>query len=117
MGEKFEKAREWRVPAVSIQWLNDVLFGSANAAQSMNNPRYQQFKPEEPLRIDYNLVPHLIQSWKIPIRISPETYQKFKSNPPARIRRKAEKQRQEREAEERRRKENEERAAQVRFTL
>merc|ERR1719322_1729454 len=112
MGEKFDKAREWRLPAVSIQWLNDVLFGSANAAQSMNNPRYQQFKPEEPLRIDYNLVPHLIQSWKIPIRISPETYQKFKSNPPARIRRKAEKQRQEREAEERRRKENEERAAQ-----
>merc|ERR1719412_2340413 len=78
LGEKFEKAREWRVPAVSIQWLNDVLFGSMNAAQSMNNPRYQ----------------------------------KFKANPPARIKRKAEKQRQEREAEERKRKVNEERAAQ-----
>ena len=45
-GENFEKAREWRVPAVSIQWLNDVLLGSANADQSMNNPRYQQLKPE-----------------------------------------------------------------------
>ena len=113
MGEKFEKAREWRVPAVAIAWLNDVLFGSSNAAQSMNNPRYQQFKPEEPLRIDYNLIPHLIQAWKSPIRISPETYQKFKANPPARIRRKAEKQRQERDAEEKRKKENEERALQV----
>jgi len=112
LGEKFEKAREWRVPAVSIQWLNDVLFGSMNAAQSMNNPRYQQFKPEEPLRIDYTLVPHLIQAWKVPIRVTPETYQKFKANPPARIKRKAEKQRQEREAEERKRKVNEERAAQ-----
>ena len=112
MGEKFEKAREWRVPAVSIQWLNDVLFGSMNAAQSMNNPRYQQFKQEEPLRIDYVLVQHLIQAWKVPIRVTPETYQKFKANPPARIKRKAEKQRQEREAEERRRKVNEERAAQ-----
>ena len=70
----------------------------------MNNPRYQQFKPDEPLRIDYNLVPHLIQAWKIPIRVTPETYQKFK--------RKAEKQRQEKDAEERRKKENEERAAQ-----
>ena len=30
----------------------------------MNNPRYQQFKPEEPLRIDYSLVQHLIQAWK-----------------------------------------------------
>ena len=78
----------------------------------MNNPRYQQFKPDEPLRIDYNLVPHLIQAWKIPIRVTPETYQKFKANPPARIKRKAEKQRQEKDAEERRKKENEERAAQ-----
>ena len=112
LGEKFDKAREWRVPAVSIQWLNDVLFGSMNAAQSMNNPRYQQFKPDEPLRIDYSLVPHMIQAWKVPIRVTPETYQKFKANPPARIKRKAEKQRQEREAEERRRKVNEERAAQ-----
>ena len=112
MGEKFEKAREWRVPAVSIQWINEVVFGSGNAAQSMNNPRYQQFKPDEPLRIDYNLVPHLIQAWKIPIRVTPETYQKFKANPPARIKRKAEKQRQEKDAEERRKKENEERAAQ-----
>jgi hypothetical protein len=111
-GEKFDKAREWRVPAVSIQWLNDVIFGSMNAAQSMNNPRYQQFKPEEPLRIDYVLVQHLIQAWKVPIRVTPETYQKFKANPPARIKRKAEKQRQEREAEERRRTLNEERAAQ-----
>jgi len=111
-GEKFEKAREWRVPAVSCQWINDVLFGSMNAAQSMNNPRYQQFKPDEPLRIDYSLVPHLIAAWKIPIRVTPETYAKFKANPPTRIKRKAEKQRQEREAEERRRKENEERMAQ-----
>ena len=113
MGEKFEKAREWRVPAVSVAWLNDVLFGSSNAAQSMNNPRYQQFKSDEPLRIDYNLIPHLIQAWKSPIRISPETYQRFKANPPARIRRKAEKQRLDREAEEKRKKENEERALQV----
>ena len=42
-----------------------------------------------------------------------ETYQKFKANPPARIKRKAEKQRQEREADEKRRRLNDERAAQV----
>ena len=73
VGEKFEKAREWRVPAVSIQWLNDVLFGLANVAQSMNNPRYQQFKPEEPIRIDYSLVKHLIQAWKNPVRVKRRT--------------------------------------------
>ena len=60
-GKKFENAREWKFPAVSMHWLNDVLFRSAIAAQSMNNPRYQQFKPEEPLRIDYSLVQHVAQ--------------------------------------------------------
>ena len=41
-----------------------------------------------------------------------ETYQKFKANPPARIKRKAERQRQEREIEEKRRRLNQDRAAQ-----
>ncbi len=45
-----------------------------------------------------------------------ETYQKFKANPPARIKRKAEKQRQEREIEEKRRRLNQERAAQGALT-
>jgi len=110
-GIKYSKASEWKVPVVSVQWLNDVLFGSVNAAQCMNNPKYQQFKLDEPLRIDYSLVPHLIAAWKIPIRVTPETYQKFKANPPARIKRKAERQRQEREAEAKRLKEEEERRA------
>ena len=30
----------------------------------------QGFKPDEPLRIDYNLVPHLMQAWKNPIRVT-----------------------------------------------
>jgi len=42
IGEKFDKAREWKVPAVSIQWLNDVMFGSVNAAQCMSNAKYQE---------------------------------------------------------------------------
>jgi len=113
VGEKYDKAREWKVPVVSVQWLNDVMFGSVNAAQCMSNSKYQGFKSDDPLRMDYNLVPHLIAAWKLPgIRVAPETYQKFKANPPARIKRKAEKQRQEREAEEKRRRLNDERATQ-----
>ena len=57
------------------------------------------------------------ESLRIPINLFDisyqETYQKFKANPPARIKRKAEKQRQEREADEKRRRLNDERAAQV----
>jgi len=45
-----------------------LLILKSSAAQCMSNAKYQGFKPEEPLRIDYNLVPHLIAAWKIPIR-------------------------------------------------
>ncbi|CAB4063821.1 PAXIP1 [Lepeophtheirus salmonis] len=96
-GDKFEKAKEWKVPAVSVQWLNDVLFGNVNAVQCVNNPKYQNLKLEDPFRIDFTLLPHLVEAWKIPIRVTPETYQKFKANPPARIKRKVEKQKQEKE--------------------
>ena len=37
VGEKYEKAREWRVPSVSIQWLNDVLFGRAEGHNVIPN--------------------------------------------------------------------------------
>merc|ERR550532_3299686 len=96
-GDKYKKAKEWKVPSVSIQWLNDVFFGNMNAVQCMNNPKYQNFRLDDPFRIEYTLVGNLISAWKIPIRVTPETYQKFKANPPARIKRKAEKQRLEKE--------------------
>ncbi len=111
-GDKFSKAKDWKVPTVTVQWLNEVLFGTGSAEQCLHNPKYSNFRAaslsaaaaaqggyaDEPLRIDYNLVPHLMGAWKNPIRVTPETYQKFKANPPARIKRKAERQRLEREA-------------------
>ena len=132
-GDKYKKAKEWKVPTVSIQWLNDVFFGF-NAVQCMNNPKYQNFRLEDPFRIEYTLVPNPMVSWKTPIRVTSviiwfiffyniisictyhffqiffsfsakivelivhiqknffsllqETYQKFRANPPARIKRK-----------------------------
>jgi PAX-interacting protein 1 len=59
------------VPTVSVQWLNDVLFSTVNAVQCMNNPKYHNFRPDEPLRIDYSLVTSLMMAWKSPIRVTP----------------------------------------------
>ena len=87
-GEKYTKAKEWKVPTVSVQWLNEVLFGNVNGAQVMNNPKFQNFK-EDPFKMEYALVPNLIAAWKNPIGVTRETWQKFKSNPP-RSKRKAE---------------------------
>jgi PAX-interacting protein 1 len=71
VGDKYQKAKDWKISTVSVQWLNDVLFGSINAEQCMHNPKYHNFRLEDPLRIDYALVPHLIAAWKIPIRVTP----------------------------------------------
>ena len=69
-GDKYKKAKEWKVPTVSIQWLNDVFFGNMNAVQCMNNPKYQNFRMEDPFKIEYTLVPSLIAAWKTPIRVT-----------------------------------------------
>ena len=71
-GDKYRKAKEWKVPTVSIQWLNDVFFGSMNAVQCMNNPKYQNFRSEgqDPFKIEYSLVPSLMVAWKTPIMVT-----------------------------------------------
>ena len=68
---KMKKAKEWGVPTVSVQWLNEVLFGGVTGAQCLKNPRFQNFKMEDPFRIDYTMVPSLISAWKHPIRVTP----------------------------------------------
>ena len=80
-GEKYNKAKEWKVPTVSVQWLYEVLFGNVNGAQVMNNPKFQNFK-DDPFKMEYSLVPNLIAAWKHPIGVTRETWQKFKANPP-----------------------------------
>jgi hypothetical protein len=61
----------WKVPTVSVHWLNDVLLSNVNAVQCMNNPKYHSFRPEDPLRVDYGLVQNLMVAWKTPIRVTP----------------------------------------------
>merc|ERR1712203_66784 len=74
-GENYTKAKEWKVPTVSVQWLNEVLFGNVNGAQVMNNPKFQNFKLEDPFKMEYALVPNLILLGKIQLA-SQETHTK-----------------------------------------
>ena len=73
-GDKYKKAKEWKVPSVSIQWLNDVFFGNMNAVQCMNNPKYQNFRLDDPFKIEYTLVGNLMNAWKNPIRVTPVSF-------------------------------------------
>ena len=40
----------------------------------MNNPKYHNFRPEDPLRVDYGLVQNLMLAWKTPIRVTPVSF-------------------------------------------
>lgn len=50
-------------------WLEDVLFGHFDAQSLTNIPKkYQNFDLKDPLRVEYSIVPHLMNSWRQPLR-------------------------------------------------
>lgn len=77
-GQKYKKAREWSTNVVNAQWLTDLLCGQMNALHQLEGPKYQQFNLNNPFRLDYSLVPHLMAAWKMPINITQESYDKVK---------------------------------------
>ena len=59
-GQKYEKAKEWKVSVVNIQWLNDIMFGQLEALKSPVHARYQQFNTLDEFRIENWKVAHLL---------------------------------------------------------
>ena len=54
-------------------WLQDVLFGQFDSQQLSNIPKkYQNFDLKDPFRIEYSTVPHLMNPWRQPLRLSEE---------------------------------------------
>ncbi|XP_072744675.1 uncharacterized protein Ptip [Anoplolepis gracilipes] len=76
-GQKFKKAREWSTNVVNAQWLTDLFCGQMNALHQLESSKYQQFSLNNPFRLDYSLVPHLMAAWKIPMEIAQESYDKI----------------------------------------
>lgn len=73
-GKKYEKAIEWRIPIVNVQWLIEVLLGHFDVLQfSCISKKFQQFDFKDPFKLDYNSVQNLMSAWKIPIKVSEET--------------------------------------------
>jgi len=59
-GKKVKKARDTNRPVVNVQWLNEILFGHLSCMYQPENAKYQQFNLNNPFRVDYNLVLHLM---------------------------------------------------------
>ena len=83
-GHKYQKAREWRKPVVSLNWLAEVHFGFVNALQQMHHPKYQQFNlpayVQDPFKFELNMAGSLLAAWRIPIKVTPEVIDKANKN-------------------------------------
>ena len=67
-GEKYKKSLDWRVPAVSIDWLNDVVFGIVDVADKLHDPVYKIFDgTRDALFINSDLVSYHLKAWRDPI--------------------------------------------------
>ena len=85
-GEKYRYSLEWKIPAVSIAWLNDVLFGREDVSQKLQSPVYRKISPgQENIGIKEELVADLLEAWKVPIYVNNDTYYKFKEKEKARL--------------------------------
>lgn len=79
-GKKYDKALEWRIPVVNIQWLNDLILGDLNALKLPLQPRYSPTNASQEFNVDVDRVVHLLEGWKIPVKISKEIWKKFQSS-------------------------------------
>ncbi|KAL5239337.1 hypothetical protein ACI65C_006747 [Semiaphis heraclei] len=67
-GELVEKALAINKPVVNVQWLNEILFGARIGIREPGNLKYQQFDLSNPFSVNYDMVSHLMEAWKTPLR-------------------------------------------------
>ena len=59
-GEKYEKAKEWKLPVVNVHWLSDLTLGHLDALKLPVQPKYLQLYPGDPFQMDMSLVLNLM---------------------------------------------------------
>ena len=59
-GAKYNKALEWKIAVVNVQWLNDLLLAHLQALKLPINAKYQQFHLEDPFLVDQRMVTNLM---------------------------------------------------------
>ena len=78
-GEKYKTSLDWKIPAVSISWLNDVLFGCEDVSGQAKSSVYRNLSDvQEDLGIKTELVSHLLEAWRQPVVVTKETFYKYR---------------------------------------
>ena len=90
-GSKYQKAREWRKPVVTVSWLAQVHFGFLNAIQQIHHPKYQQFHQpayvQDPFKFELNMAGNLLGAWRVPVKVTQDMMDKFKPQVQLRLKR------------------------------
>ena len=63
--KKYLRAKEFNIPLVNVVWLSDMLLGNTSTTAQYESPKYQQYTLPQPLRIDHNIVPHLMSEFLV----------------------------------------------------
>nr|XP_011440858.2 PAX-interacting protein 1 isoform X3 [Crassostrea gigas] len=79
-GTKYDKASEWKIPVVNVQWLSDLVLGHLEALKLPLNPKYRVLGQENQFNLDLSKVFHLMVGWQVPLKIQKETWKKFIPN-------------------------------------
>ncbi|XP_038053452.1 PAX-interacting protein 1-like isoform X2 [Patiria miniata] len=81
-GAKYEKAQEWQIPVINVQWLNDLVLGNHESIRNLNAARYQVYDQPDPFKIDKygHMCTNLMDPWTVPLKISHAAKKKFLSN-------------------------------------
>lgn len=61
-GLKFDKAREWKIPVVNANWLQDILLGDLSPLKLPVNQKFLTLV-DEPLKLDLFKVARLMGEW------------------------------------------------------
>ncbi|CAL1541165.1 unnamed protein product [Lymnaea stagnalis] len=77
-GMKFEKAKEWRIAVVNVQWLSDLVLGNMDALRLPVHVRYLQVGQGREFHMDLSRVSHLMGGWKTALKINKETWKRFR---------------------------------------
>ena len=59
-GKKYQKALEWGLPIVNVQWLTDLVLGHMDALQLPLHMKYKQFGVADDFRVELIKVAHLL---------------------------------------------------------
>ncbi|KAL4225104.1 PAX-interacting protein 1 [Mactra antiquata] len=78
-GQKYQKAKEWQVAVVNVQWLSDLVLGHMDALKTPIQKCYLQVGLMDEFQMDMNKVQHLMVAWRTPLKVPKEMMKKISS--------------------------------------